>query len=84
MLDEDLINFELDCLPLDYFLLQCILGHKSVYKDLLLLPYPVGSVHRLEVDLGVEVGVVQDDMVRRRQVEAKPSCTGRYQEDGFR
>lgn len=45
------------------------------------LPDPVAAVHRLEVHVRVPVRVIQDDRVRRGQVDAQASGPGREKED---
>ena len=55
VLDEDLVDFQLDCLTLHNLLLQSSLRYKAVNENLLLLANSVCPVHRLQVDLRVKV-----------------------------
>ena len=55
MLDENLVDLQLDGLTLHDLLLQSIFRHQSVDEHLLLLADSVCSVHRLQINLRVEV-----------------------------
>ena len=63
LLYNDLVQFQLDSLSLDYLFFDGVLGDESVDEDFLFLADSVGAVHGLVVDLGVPVGVVEDDVV---------------------
>ena len=80
-LDDHLVEFESDGLPLKDFLLNRGLSDESVDIHLLLLADSVSTVHGLEVNLGVPVRVIQDDMVRSHQVKAEASCTSGQHEN---
>ena len=47
VLDYNLIEFELHCLPLDHILLNRVFGYETVDVDLLGLANAVRAVHRL-------------------------------------
>ena len=81
-LDDHLVEFESDGLPLKDFLLNRRLSDEPVNIHLLLLAYSVSTVHGLEVNLRVPVRVIQDDMVRSHQVQAETSCTCGEHENG--
>ena len=81
-LDDHLVEFESDGLPLKDFLLDCRLSDEPVHIHLLLLADSVSAIHGLEVNLRVPVRVIEDDMVRGHQVKAETSCTSGEHEDG--
>jgi len=80
-LNDHLIELEPDGLSLDDLLLHSRLCDQSVDINFFLLPDSVGSVHGLEVHLGVPVGVIEDDVVRGHEVDAEATRTGREHED---
>mmetsp|Transcript_46840 Transcript_46840/g.62009 ORF Transcript_46840/g.62009 Transcript_46840/m.62009 type:complete len:124 (-) Transcript_46840:1428-1799(-) len=83
LLNENLIDFEFDGLPLNDFFFHAVLCDQPVHEHVLALPDTVSSVHRLQVDLRVPVRVVQHYMVRRHQVDTEAACASRDQKDYF-
>ena len=83
MLDKDLVNLQLDGLSLDDFLLDSVLGHQPVNVDILALTDSMRSIHCLQVDLRVEVGIKEYNVVGRHQVDTQAACSRRDQEDGL-
>lgn len=81
-LDDHLVEFESDGLPLKDFLLDRRLCDESVNIHLLFLADSVSAIHGLEVNLRVPVRVIEDDMVRSHQVQAEASCTRGEHENG--
>lgn len=81
LLDNQLVQLELLCCPLQNALLHCVLGNKAEDVYLLGLPNTVCSVHRLQVCLGVPVGIEQDDDVGGNEVDAETTSTRGKQED---
>ena len=63
MLDEDLVHLQFDSLTLYDFLFNSVLADQPVHVNLLLLADSVCPIHCLQVDLRVEIGVKQNDMV---------------------
>jgi hypothetical protein len=61
VLNDIVVPLEFDALPLNDLFFNCVLDGKAVDHDRVLLPDAMSSVHSLEVDLWVEVGVVDDD-----------------------
>ena len=72
-LDNYLIKFQSNCLAFYDFLFHCVLGHQTVDIYFFLLANTVRSVHCLQIDLGVPVRVIQDDMVSSHQIESQAS-----------
>ena len=63
LLDDNLIKFEFNGLSFNYFLFNCVLRNETIDKDFLLLANSVRSIHGLEIDLWVPVGVENDDLI---------------------
>ena len=57
---------------------------QAEYDDLLLLPDPMRTIHRLHVHLRVPVGVIYNDFVSSLQIDALPSCAGGEEEKELR
>lgn len=70
MLNDNLVEFELDCLSLNHFLLDRVLADEPVYIDVLLLTDTVSTVHSLQINLRIEIAVIKDHMICRGQVDA--------------
>ena len=75
LLDKDLVNFQFDGLTLNDFLFNSVLGHKPVDIDILALSNSMRSIHRLQVNLRVEVGVKEHDVVGRHQVYSQATSS---------
>lgn len=80
-LNHDLVQFELDPLPLDNLFLDGVFRDQAVDKDLFLLADPIAAIHSLQVDLRVKVRVINDHVVRGDQVDAQAASSGRNDED---
>jgi len=81
LLNDYLVEFQLNGLPLNDLLLYGLHWNKAVHIDLLLLANSVSSVHCLKIYLRVPVRIVDDNMVCRHQVYSKPTSTSWDQED---
>ena len=80
-LNHDLVQFELDPLPLNNLFLDGVFCDQAVDKDFFLLTDPVAAIHSLQVDLRVKVRVINDHVVRGDQVDAQAASSGRNDED---
>jgi hypothetical protein len=60
LLDHQRVPPKLDLLTLDDLLLHGVLTHNPVHHDLALLSDSMSTVHRLQVHLRVEIGIVDD------------------------
>eukprot|EP00968_Pinguiococcus_pyrenoidosus_P012441 scaffold1090_cov265-Pinguiococcus_pyrenoidosus.AAC.7 len=65
-----------------YLLIHGTGANQAIDRHWLLLTYPMTAILRLTIDLRVEVHVVQDYRVCRRQVDALTACSSAQQEDG--
>ena len=83
LLDEDRVDFQLDRLPLNDLLLYSILGDQAVDVDIFHLTDSMTSIHCLQVYHGIEIGVVEHDMIGCDQVDTESTCSRRDQEDCF-
>ena len=82
LLDHQLIETQLLRGSLEDALLDRVVCHETVHKNLLLLADAVCSVHGLEVCLRIPVTVEQDDDIGARQVDAQTTgaCCKQEQE----
>mmetsp|Transcript_27821 Transcript_27821/g.77814 ORF Transcript_27821/g.77814 Transcript_27821/m.77814 type:complete len:647 (+) Transcript_27821:651-2591(+) len=67
--------------PLHHALLHGGPGHQPVCHHFPLLTHPVGARLRLQVIVGIEVRIEDDDRVRGCKVDSQPPGLGRKQED---
>lgn len=58
-----------------------MLTYQSVHHHLALLTDSVRSVHRLQIHLRVEIGIVDDHRIRRGKVDTQPSSSSGQQEN---
>ena len=68
LLNTNHVKLHLKSLSLDDLLLNCVLRNEAVHKHFSLLPNPVGSVHSLQINLRVPIGIEQDNMVGTHKV----------------
>ena len=83
LLDNHGVELQLERLPLNHLLLHGVSGHQAEHLHNFRLADSVGPVHRLQVDLGVPVTVVQDDYVGGHEVETEATRSCRDQEDVY-
>ena len=58
-----------------------MLTYQSVHHYLALLTDSMRSVHRLQIHLRVEIGIVDDHRIRSGKVDTQPSSSSRQQEN---
>jgi hypothetical protein len=78
-LNHYLVQLKFDRLSFNHFFFDGVSADKSVHIDLLFLADSVGSVHRLQVVLRVEIRVVNNYVVCRNQIDAEAARLGRNQ-----
>jgi hypothetical protein len=74
-LDHKLIELKLYSLALYYFFFNGVLADQSVNVNGFLLSNSVGAVHRLQINLWVEVRVVDNNVVCRHEVDPEATST---------
>jgi hypothetical protein len=68
---------------LNHFFLHGVFGDESINSDLLCLTNSMSSIHCLEIHLWIPVRVIQDNGISGHEIQTKPSCSSRYQEDSL-
>jgi len=74
-LHDQVVDLKFSGCSLNNLFFNGALSNKSVNYYLLLLTYPVCSVNRLQVNLGVPVAVKNYYDVSRMQVDSKATCS---------
>lgn len=78
---EDFVRHELlEDLPVVNLLLDSVIDDKSIDLDIPFLSNTQGAISCLEVNHGVPVGVENDNLVCRSQVDAQAACSSGQQE----
>ena len=70
MLNEDFVSLEFHSLSLDYLFFNCSFSDQAVHIDWLALANSMSTIHSLEVDLWIEVGVIQHDVICCGEIDA--------------
>jgi hypothetical protein len=83
LLNNKGVKFQLHGLFLNHFFLHGVFGDESINSDLLCLTNSMSSIHCLEIHLWIPVRVIQDNGISGHEIQTKPSCSSRYQENGL-
>ena len=77
LLHNQVIHLQLLNSPLHYLLLNRLLSHQPIHKDILLLPYPMCPIYRLQIYLWIPIWIKYRHNISCMQIYPNPTSPSR-------